>query len=556
MVHLPPNLQTEHIMNRVKLFVFSTLTATVMLVSSCGGGEEESTALDSGAFQKIMSSSSTPVMGMYVDLKQMLDKSGAREDLQLKLLLEGVLQQTKAMGVNVDSKIYVFAEGDDLNTSRVLVMAELTDAAKFSSTLKSNARATVSEEEGVSFAKMSLPGGSIGDISMVFNNNILIGAISMAGVSKDGLKAILERGKKGGEVKEVALKEFLGGNNDVGMFMRYDKIFGLVPKELMAMQTSQMGADAPDMDKIFAMYNDAWSNMSFNFSNGAVEMRAVSNFPEVGQYGFISDRGLPADFAMLASPTQDVFAYFGGSFNPENYIKYLTDMNILQKDQFGDELPIDLEELTSMFTGDFMITLWSVPNEGTEASITADLSDNFDALEESMDEEAEAILDELLADGEMNEGQQVDFKDVIVAIGLNDAGKVYNMMDTVSGIQKKGNYFTANGEMFYVIARNTMVVTANEDVAAEIASKQQLPSNTLVKSYLTNPLSGFINLAMAAEKDGLQDMDVSGREFIKMMDKIHMEGSMENIVIRLEMKDKRKNALRAIVEKASDNIPM
>jgi hypothetical protein len=508
--------------------------------SSLGGSPEENNKV----FMNIMASSESPVMGMYLDANQLLEKSGARKDAQMGVMLEGALKQMEGMGVNLDSRIMVFAEGKSVNDAVVLLMGSLSDGEKFSATIKSQVGADISEEDGLYFAKISLPQMQVGDLSMAFNDNLFVAAFATNSMSKDGLKEILKRGGEEAESKDAVLSQFLSSKDDFGMFMKYDKLMGLVPKELMNMQAAGMNP-AMNLDNMLSYYENAWTNLSVNFNVGAIEFAAVSDFPKISGYKMFADKPLPADFANFATPNGQVFAWFGGAFNGEAFMKYLSDANLMA--DLNSQIPAESLDLMKLFTGEFAISIFSVPQNMEAEASDADVSYSFEMLDEEASKENSP---------EMKPEAESDFRDYIAVVGINDAeGKLAGIMDTVKNMKKVGDYYTMNDKVFYILLGNKLVVTGNAEVATEIARNQMLQPSSVVKQYLMNPMSGFVDMEMGAE-EMVKTMDPQQKMILGMISKLHVEGTMQRAVFRVEMKDRTMNALEAFVKMAAANMAM
>lgn len=546
-------------MKKMKLLV-SLMFTGAFLFTSCSSGDDASETTDLGGspsenekvFVNIISTSESPVMGISLDLGQLLKKSDLKNDPESGQMISAGMMQLEAVGLNIDSKVYVLVEGSTVNDARALIMGSLADGNKMAETLKNSGEATVSEEDGLHFVKMSIPGGQVGDVTMVMNKNLFVAAVSMAGVSKDDLKAILKRGAEDGGNKDAVVADFYNDKSDMAMFMKYDKLMTLIPKEALDLQKSA-AAGAPDLDKMLAAYNGASSNMTMNFVDGAIELKVKNNFPAMGDMQLFGSEALPEKFAMLASPNNDVFAFGGISLNPKGYVKMMEEYGVLNMAEVQAEAPVDIMKMIDLFTGSLMVSAFSVPEDfySNGNDEYADLDENFENLEEE-------TLPGETAEEETIEDTKRKYTDYIFALGITDAAAISGILDTAKQIKKTGDFYSLSegAEMYYIVLEDAIVATGNKEVAATLATTKALPVNSLVKGLLGKPVTGFMNFEMAA-KNIPEDTDAQTREMLENLSGIYIDGDMTEAVMRIELKDKSANALKVIVKSAmKGGLPM
>lgn len=535
---------------------FVTPVVAIAILSACGGkkdgdsGEFGDIGGDAAAnrevFFNIAGSSDAPMMVTYLNFEQLIQKTGIR-DGQMGAMMDMSVKET---GINIDSKVLLLMEGTGMNDLKMIGVISLSDAGKFASFLKGQLGSSVSEESGLSFAKIG--GIPMGDVTITFNKNMALITAGATSMSKDAIKDIMKRGKESSKGSD-GMNMVKNSSDDMAFFMEMDNFMSAVV-ELASLSPETKKEDIQRIKDLRYMYEGAWSYISMNFVNGTMEITANNNMPGFEKYNMLNNNGVSPDFSKYASPGA-VFAYFSAAINAKGYMDYLTDAGLLESGMLQEAIPAELMQVFDNFTGEFSISVNSVPPMDEESYTNANVDDAF------------ANLDGKAAKTTANKDPKattadVKFQDFVLALGVKDPAALKAVLDTVSDMTKKGNIYQTKpknaGETnaYFMIINNILVVTANNSYIEILDKNGGFAPNAEASSYMSKPFGGFVNLNLATDQLLKNAVDEQSRMLIRMLDRIHVEGSMQKMVFRIEFKDKNTNPLKAITNAMTEGFMM
>jgi len=531
-----------------KLIVkFILPVVAVAILASCGGkndgedGEYANIGGDAAAnrevFFNIAGSSKSPMMVTYMNFEQLIKKTGIR-DGEMGMMMDMTVKET---GINIDAKILVLMEGSGMNDLKVIGVVSIEDADKFGKFLKGQLGSTVSEEDGLSFAKIG--GIPAGDVTIVYNKNLALIAAGATGMSKDAIKDLLKRGKESSKGSD-GMNMVRNSSDDMAFFMEMDNFMSAMV-ELAALSPETKQEDIQRLKDMRYMYEGAWSYIAMNFVDGAMEITVNNNMPGFEKYNMLNNNGVAPKFDRFASEG-DVFAYMSAAINAKGYMDYLKDAGLVEDGMLQEFIPAEIMQVFENFTGEVSFSVNSVPPMDEESYTYADVDDAFAKLEDKKTTDSKNPV--------APTGVEVKFQDFVIALGIKDAEALKAVLDTVSDMKKTGNIYSAQAKQtgetnaYFVVLNNVVVVSANKAYIETIDKSGGFAPNAKVKGYTSKPFGGFVDLSMASEELMKNANDEQSRALIRMLDKIHVEGSMQKMVFRIELKDKNTNALKAITD--------
>ncbi|MBL4704987.1 MAG: hypothetical protein JKY54_10725, partial [Flavobacteriales bacterium] len=143
---------------------------------------------------------------------------------------------------------------------------------------------------------------------------------------------------------------------------------------------------------------------------------------------------------------------------------------------------------------------------------------------------------------------------IIVGLKLANDAAFIELMNRIPNSKRLGNVLKVN-DLYIVHLDGSAIVTTNLVIAQKVANGEKVSSTPLELSEdeLSKPAYGFLNTNYASYSDQIQEMlnehlQKSSLDQLWMAKKISASGNFDHFEIKIEMKDKSKNALGVFIE--------
>ncbi len=513
-----------------------------------GGSKNENAQV----FGNLMSNMPNTAAAFKVDLMQLVNKSGAKDDQDFGAMVAMAMMQVQGL-VDIDQPIRVAVSGDNAENISVVAMIAVKDRDQLINELTSNMDGTEFEEaNGFMFGSVKM--GDSFRVKMGINNNFCLIHYSDKFKNKEESKAAIES-LFAACAEDVEFTDnvdsYLASDEDFALMISPENMLGMMPED----QIKQAKLNADDI-------KDGWTNLSLDFVNGAIQMEAHNTYPNMTDMDFAGD-GLPAEYASLLTNDQ-LIGFGGGSLN----VNKLVEMANASGADFGDfeeKTGISFEEFSGMFDGTMSIALTGVPNMDNwlaerldNNDYDEDVSDQFDDLnDEEADSKGQSFQDyDPSANAEkMEEAGEEALKNMVIAIGLNDEATVTAIIDTMKNAKKMGNYYEmiSNKENKHVgylaIKDNKLMISGDEAVIKTFSNDGALAMAAEAKPYMSTAFNGYMSFDLLKElmttKEGAEDlMEI---KFLDIFQNMVLQGDLNDMTLRVNMDNQSDNALKQIV---------
>lgn len=546
-----------------KIKVVGLALLATALVASCSSDSEEEQEGGSlneigsdELIQNIASSSDAPIMAMSMDVGQLVDKAEV-ENLPLPMDFGQILTQVKSMGLTIDGELYVFAEGSSMEDMRAVIVGPISDAESFAKTLEQQMDVKAESEGGVKVAPISLPELPMGGTVMAFGEKAMMIVWTPGGMMEKS--AVAELFNRAGDKKaDGYLNTFLGSNSDMSMYMNYENMLAAVPSDMIA----QFDANAASqLEMVKPYYNDLISTMSMDFKNGEMTIAAETNYAEVNDMDFFNSEPLDDSFLSMLSPDGGVVAYMTLNMNLQGAIGFMEEMGVLNWDDINSQASgINVQEIASVFTGEFAVSMYELPDKADEmfafmsrkSANMADVDDNFRSLND--EEEAEVASDEGEEAGEeMAEdipASNPDDMKIIVVVGHNNKDMILEMIkkNGAEGLMEEKNgmmVMQSEDQGTVMITDDKIIMVSTPALAERIAEEGQLTKPA--SGMNGNIMNGFVDLTtMPLAKYA----EPSQRALLEQITGISLMGDSKRVEFSVKFKDVNRNALAILVEQS------
>ncbi len=515
--------------------------------SNLGGSSQENAQV----FGNLMTSMPNTSAAFKVDLMQLINKSGIKDDQDFgPMLAVGMMQINKL--VDIDQPVRVAVSGEDAQNASVVAMIAVKNKNELINELKSNLDGTKFEDaNGFSFGTVKF--GDSFRVKMGINDNFCL--IHYSDKFKNKEESIADM-----EALFAACSENVEFPGNVDAYLASSEDFALMisPENLMAF----IPEDKMNEAKINAGdIKDGWTNLSLDFQDGMIQMAARSEYPNMEDMDFAGN-GLPSEYASLLTNDQ-LIGFGGGSVD-------LAKMVAMAKSagsdfgKFEEKTGISFEEFSGAFDGSMAIAVTGFPrpdawlNEKLDNNDTPeDVSDQFDDLN---DEETEVSAEDIESLGiskieNVEEAGEEAMKNVVVTIGLKDEAMLTAMVDTMKAASKKDNYYVMTSKEdgkqngYLAIKNNKLMISGDEEVIQTFANEGTLAMAAEAKPYMSSSFNGYMSFDLIKDiistREGAEDlMEI---KFLDIFQNMVLQGDLSNITLSVNMDEKGSNSLKQIV---------
>ena len=550
----------------MKIFFRCFAVASLLFLSACGDNKEEETgspAANKSHFANILGNMENPVAAMRFDVMQVLKKTGLMENDETGLIIENALEEYEK-AFNLKEPLRVAVEMREGDSPWIVGMIGVNDRKKFKSFVSSINVKFEDSKNGYDIATKEVEQYRV---LIGFNDHICLIAFSPQFTKKADYEAYLDGlfNPPSDKKPEGLFSKFAEGTEDLALVLKPGMLSKIAPEKEMK-----------DMYGILYEGNeDAAGYLTLNFIKGAIEITQESDFSEDSPMtSFYNENGLPDEFASYLT-NDELIGYGGGSFNMEKMFDFYKNLFDSFDDPGGDkeemtEMISKLEDIAGALTGEVAISMINV--KGFAEGIKSDMEmeeefediaadDSFDALNDEDDAYYED--DDFLYEDEYEE--DVDWenyfearekndketaKNVLLIVGMKDAGLVESVLDTVSKLSKQdGIYQSEDNDLFILLMDNKLILCADLDVIQDFKDGDLKKSEEALE-YMSSPMFGFFDFkklySMMTDVIGTEEFE--GSNYLKLLNKAYFNANLNKGKFILEMNNKNKNSLRQIID--------
>ncbi len=242
----------------------------------------------------------------------------------------------------------------------------------------------------------------------------------------------------------------------------------------------------------------------------------------------------------------------------ESFMKYLTsdklvafgtssiDMSALSKalkladnkdfdfDDVEKATGMTVEDILSLFTGEFSLSLMDVVSEKVSFATSEDMQDDF------FDEDMYSYTTEKPL--------------VLFAAGVKDTAKIGSILRESGELKVLNGVYKLDNDFYLAFNEDKMVVTSDEITAVFFASGNTYTSFTLPSgTSISKPLYGYYNTDVTNMPNGILKMAETeegqmGLEFANLFELVDFQGDINKMSFTVKMNNKKDNALKVIVD--------
>lgn len=494
--------------------IFLTIISLSLLTTSCKN--ENSLAED--AIVNIPANSSSVSA---INIKSLMDKADFKSMQKMSFYqdfikdasngnpgVEAVLKDPYASGINLDANVYLVQDVDIMNPESAFmgVVASISDKAAFKKLLTSDGKHDIKSAEGYEYFTANRK------TIVAWNDDIAVmGASQGYGTDlKTAVESIFNTTKETSIASNEDLKKCFSKKADITSWFCSNK--------MAEAAKGKMGMAGFIITP--AMLSENYAHSYFNFEKGAIISESNYNLNKKlsDEFRHVFKDKVKTDFSKYVPTDNLIFAITGAlDMKGINMIltnKSMTGMADMSLKQYG----LTTEDLAKTIDGDFLVTSHAKNGNDNPNMLVAVKINDMDGFQKIID---------LGKDYEM----------------IEDAGEGLYKMAGLMGVG-------TDNLMFYVTDGMVFIGDANTTIPA-LQSGNYGKGGSVAKNirsiFSKNIMGGYVNFSNIGNY-----LDGVGIDFDAMKDAT-IEMNRDNGTMKLNMTDKKKNALKSIIDWTNKN---
>lgn len=494
--------------------IFLTIISLSLLITSCKNGS----SLKEDAIINIPANSSSVSA---INIKRLMDKADFESMQKMSFYqdfikdasqgnpgVEAVLKDPYASGVNLDANVYLVQDVDIMNPESAFtgVVASLSDKAAFKKLLTSDGNHDIKSAE--SYEYITADRKTI----VAWNDDIAVMGTSQGyGADlKAGVESIFNTTKETSIVSNEDLKKCFSEKADITSWFCSNK--------MAEAAKGKMGMAGFIITP--AMLTENYAHSYFNFEKGAIVSESNYDLNEKlsDEFRHVFKDKVKTNFSKYV-PADDLIFAFTGALDMKGINMILTNKSMTgMADMSMKEYGLTTEDLAKTIDGDFLVTSHTNAESKNPNMLMAVKINDMDGFQK-----------------------------------IIDLGKDYDMIESAGdGVYKMAGLMGSSDDMPLLYVTDGMLFIGDAKITIPALQSGAYGSNGLVSKKIKNIFSknvigGYIDFSNIGNY-----LDGIGIDFNAMKDAT-MELNRDNGTMRLNMTDKKKNALKSIIEWTNKN---
>jgi hypothetical protein len=342
------------------------------------------------------------------------------------------------------------------------------------------------------------------------------------------------------KVKELLKARFVdaSSNKELDDYLKQTDDMNIFVNLEVAMNVAKNSKEGKDITKdMLAMAKGAYYIGTGNFNAGEIVYEMSIFGDEIKNSEFNALGKSPVSDSFLKYLTKEKLIAFGTAsvdMVALNKALELVDSKDVDFKDVEKVTGMNVEEITSLFSGEFSLSLMDVVSEKVSYATTEDMEDEF------FDEEMYSYNSEKPL--------------VLFAAGVTDTAKIGGLLREKGGVEVLNGVYKLDRDAYLAFSADKLIITTDEITAGFFASGNTYSSYSLpAATSIGKPLYGFYNTDVTNMPNGILKMAETeegqmGLEFANLFELVDFQGDIDKMTFTVKMKNKNDNALKVIVD--------